>query len=253
MRRRAGALDVRQALLLERAWNSGQGCLCSGDTAGFRRPLSKFAHNADALQASAKTQRAAGQSRQGFRHADARDMDDHGAARRTPSKRGRGRVAEPYRRGPRFHRHHPDAVGRRAQNARIMASPRVPLCRIEVDAPWDAALDGIEAIERLEVFYWLHQARRDLVRQSPGRNGVTEGDLHHPLAGEAQSDRRLDRDAGRPRRARPACPGSRLCRSHAAFGPQARPLALPCRSLTVSPEMICRRCICMAITPALHL
>ena len=37
-----------------------------------------------------------------------------------------------------------------------------------------AALDGIEAIERLEVFYWLHEARRDLVRQSPGRNGLTK-------------------------------------------------------------------------------
>ncbi len=54
------------------------------------------------------------------------------------------------------------------------AEPERPVCRIEVDAPWDAALDGIEAIERLEVFYWLHDARRDLVRQSPGRNGVTK-------------------------------------------------------------------------------
>ena len=49
-----------------------------------------------------------------------------------------------------------------------------PLCRIEVDPPWDAALEGIEAIERLEVFYWLHQARRDLVRQSPCRDGQTK-------------------------------------------------------------------------------
>jgi tRNA (adenine37-N6)-methyltransferase len=30
------------------------------------------------------------------------------------------------------------------------------------------------AIDRLEVFYWLHEARRDLVRQSPGRNGLTK-------------------------------------------------------------------------------
>jgi tRNA-Thr(GGU) m(6)t(6)A37 methyltransferase TsaA len=48
-----------------------------------------------------------------------------------------------------------------------------PLCRIEVAAPWETALDGIEAFERLEVFYWLHEARRDLVRQSPARNGLT--------------------------------------------------------------------------------
>ena len=49
--------------------------------------------------------------------------------------------------------------------------PEVRICRIEVGAPWDAALEGIEVIERLEVLYWLHKARRDLVRQSPGGNG----------------------------------------------------------------------------------
>ena len=43
--------------------------------------------------------------------------------------------------------------------------PEGPVCRIEVDAPWDAALDGIEAIER-EVFYWLHEARRDRAQRS---------------------------------------------------------------------------------------
>jgi tRNA (adenine37-N6)-methyltransferase len=49
-----------------------------------------------------------------------------------------------------------------------------PVCRIEVFEPWRAALDGVEALARIEVFYWLHQARRDLVRQSPGRDGVTK-------------------------------------------------------------------------------
>ncbi len=48
-----------------------------------------------------------------------------------------------------------------------------PLCRIEVAAPWESALDGIESFERIEVFYWSHQARRDLVRQSPARDGHT--------------------------------------------------------------------------------
>jgi hypothetical protein len=42
-----------------------------------------------------------------------------------------------------------------------------PICRIEVADPWVAALDGIEAFERIEVLYWLHESRRDLVRQSP--------------------------------------------------------------------------------------
>lgn len=50
-----------------------------------------------------------------------------------------------------------------------------PICRIELFAPWDQALDGIERFERLEVLYWLHQSRRDLVRQSPANNGETYG------------------------------------------------------------------------------
>ncbi len=50
-----------------------------------------------------------------------------------------------------------------------------PICRIELFAPWIAALDGIEAFERLEVLYWLHESRRDLVRQSPANNGETFG------------------------------------------------------------------------------
>ena len=50
-----------------------------------------------------------------------------------------------------------------------------PICRIEVADPWVAALDGIEAFERIEVLYWLHESRRDLVRQSPANDGETRG------------------------------------------------------------------------------
>lgn len=50
-----------------------------------------------------------------------------------------------------------------------------PICTIELVEPWGAALDGIEAFERLEVLYWLHESRRDLVRQSPANNGETYG------------------------------------------------------------------------------
>ena len=50
-----------------------------------------------------------------------------------------------------------------------------PVCRIEVDEPWVAALDGIEAFERIEVLYWLHESRRDLVRQSSANDGATRG------------------------------------------------------------------------------
>ena len=50
-----------------------------------------------------------------------------------------------------------------------------PVCRIEIFAPWVAALDGVEEFERLEVLYWLHESRRDLVRQSPANDGTTRG------------------------------------------------------------------------------
>ena len=41
-----------------------------------------------------------------------------------------------------------------------------PTCRIEIFDPWIPALDGIELYERLQVLYWLHLSRRDLVRQT---------------------------------------------------------------------------------------
>ncbi|SEE04158.1 tRNA-Thr(GGU) m(6)t(6)A37 methyltransferase TsaA [Rhizobiales bacterium GAS191] len=50
-----------------------------------------------------------------------------------------------------------------------------PVCRIEIFEPWVAALDGIAAYECLEILYWLHESRRDLVRQSPADNGATRG------------------------------------------------------------------------------
>jgi tRNA-Thr(GGU) m(6)t(6)A37 methyltransferase TsaA len=50
-----------------------------------------------------------------------------------------------------------------------------PICRIEVFEPWAAALDGVAGHERLEVLYWMHEARRDLVRQSPRGHGRTMG------------------------------------------------------------------------------
>jgi tRNA-Thr(GGU) m(6)t(6)A37 methyltransferase TsaA len=50
-----------------------------------------------------------------------------------------------------------------------------PLCRIEIFDPWVPALQGVAGFERLEVLYWLHQSRRDLLLQSPARNGKTHG------------------------------------------------------------------------------
>ena len=42
-----------------------------------------------------------------------------------------------------------------------------PPCRIEVDEPWRRALQGIEPGSMLQVLYWMHMARRDLLVQSP--------------------------------------------------------------------------------------
>lgn len=53
--------------------------------------------------------------------------------------------------------------------------PDGPICRVEVFEPWVAALDGIEAFDRIEILYWLHLSRRDLVRQSPKSDGTTRG------------------------------------------------------------------------------
>ena len=50
-----------------------------------------------------------------------------------------------------------------------------PLCRIEVFEPWVAALDSVSQFERIEVLYWLHLSRRDLVMQSPANDGTSRG------------------------------------------------------------------------------
>ncbi|MGB3815926.1 MAG: tRNA (N6-threonylcarbamoyladenosine(37)-N6)-methyltransferase TrmO [Shinella sp.] len=50
-----------------------------------------------------------------------------------------------------------------------------PVCTIEIFEPWVQALAGVERFERLEVLYWLHQSRRDLVLQSPASNGEVHG------------------------------------------------------------------------------
>jgi len=50
-----------------------------------------------------------------------------------------------------------------------------PTCRIEIADPWVPALDGIEHYEQLEVLYWLHLSRRNLVRQSPANDGTARG------------------------------------------------------------------------------
>ncbi|RYE95979.1 MAG: tRNA (N6-threonylcarbamoyladenosine(37)-N6)-methyltransferase TrmO [Oxalobacteraceae bacterium] len=50
-----------------------------------------------------------------------------------------------------------------------------PICRLEIFQPWDAALDGLAQYEHVEVLYWLHLSRRDLVLQSPANDGTVRG------------------------------------------------------------------------------
>jgi tRNA-Thr(GGU) m(6)t(6)A37 methyltransferase TsaA len=50
-----------------------------------------------------------------------------------------------------------------------------PICRLELFEPWTAALDGITEYSQLEVLYWLHESRRDILKQSPKNDGVARG------------------------------------------------------------------------------
>ena len=50
-----------------------------------------------------------------------------------------------------------------------------PECRVEVFEPWGPALMGLEGFETVELLYWLHQSRRDLVVQNPGHTKDTRG------------------------------------------------------------------------------
>jgi tRNA-Thr(GGU) m(6)t(6)A37 methyltransferase TsaA len=50
-----------------------------------------------------------------------------------------------------------------------------PICRIEFFEPWVEGLDGLAQYEKVEVLYWLHRSRRDLVRQSPKNDGSARG------------------------------------------------------------------------------
>ncbi len=54
-------------------------------------------------------------------------------------------------------------------------TPGGPICRIEIHDPWKPALKGLDRYQRVEVLYWMHQARRDLLQQSPKSNGETSG------------------------------------------------------------------------------
>ena len=62
------------------------------------------------------------------------------------------------------------ASGRRGRGARTVrktAATSQAVCTIEVDPRYGEALTGVETCSHLLVLYWMHEARRDLVRQAP--------------------------------------------------------------------------------------
>lgn len=50
-----------------------------------------------------------------------------------------------------------------------------PVCRIEIDPRWTEALAGVERHQNFQILYWMDDARRDIVRQSPRSDGQTRG------------------------------------------------------------------------------
>jgi len=50
-----------------------------------------------------------------------------------------------------------------------------PICAIVVDDRWREALTDIAHHKRIQVLYWMHRARRDLVLQTPLRTGQPTG------------------------------------------------------------------------------
>lgn len=50
-----------------------------------------------------------------------------------------------------------------------------PECTIVVAAPWAPALAGIEAYPSLDILYWMHLSRRDLILQNPTHGDSARG------------------------------------------------------------------------------
>lgn len=49
------------------------------------------------------------------------------------------------------------------------------ICRIEVDPFWHPALQGLDKHACLQILYWMHLARRDMLQQNPGGGGNIVG------------------------------------------------------------------------------
>lgn len=50
-----------------------------------------------------------------------------------------------------------------------------PVCRLEIFEPWVRALQGLDKFANLDVIYWLHLSRRDLVLQRRSSEAEAHG------------------------------------------------------------------------------
>lgn len=64
---------------------------------------------------------------------------------------------------------------RRSECPRRGNAENGPECRIELFDPWVPGLTGIARHERIQVLYWMDQARRDLVLQNPNFGEAATG------------------------------------------------------------------------------
>ena len=102
--------------------------------------------------------------------------------------------------------------------------PDGPICRLEIFEPWLPALKGVDFYSNLEVIYWLHQSRRDIVLQSPKNNKSTRGtfSLRSPVRPNPIGTSIAKFVGHRGQHGAGARP--RLPRQHTAARHQARPL-----------------------------
>jgi tRNA-Thr(GGU) m(6)t(6)A37 methyltransferase TsaA len=54
-------------------------------------------------------------------------------------------------------------------------TPDGPVCSLVIDERWRMGLTGLAGHQRVQVLYWMHHARRDLVLQTPWRTRITTG------------------------------------------------------------------------------
>ena len=72
-----------------------------------------------------------------------------------------------------------------------------PVCRLEIFEPFVPAIKGVDFYSNLEVIYWLHQSRRDLVFAKPEEQRKDPRHVFAALASAAEPDRELHGQAGR--------------------------------------------------------